>query len=356
MGPVGLGFIFLGNMLGGLPELMGFEKGKGIFDIDATDFIPMIAKGVVEGISLTKEVVETGTETAGNIFEDGVDTFKVALNKVFGDGTIPTTTKSRAGLTKKSIGLLKATSDIDWTSPEGILALQKEANALNDYIYEFYGNAYSFELAQARFMAENQEKFKEYAKTHTKEETGTYALQEFMNKINKEKKQDLLDKKQGKAPIDRGKIERDKYKVVQGKHQEKILDKAKENKEKHKKSMEKRAELNKRYEASQANKKVTKVNDAIIKNDGSIIHTSPDDNIIATKNLPANVDDIRLDNTKELYKALSDLPIADNKEIIDKLDKMTNLMVQFVKKEPVSITLPQQTRADLELLMAGGGV
>lgn len=99
------------------------------------------------------------------------------------------------------------------------------------------------------------------------------------------------------------------------------------------------------------------VNDAIIKADGTVIHTSPDDNIIATKNLPANVDTIRMQNANEMSRSLeTDLGMTDNDGVTSRLDKIVSLMGQFINKEPVKYTMPAQTRADLDLLIMGGAL
>lgn len=99
------------------------------------------------------------------------------------------------------------------------------------------------------------------------------------------------------------------------------------------------------------------VNDAIIKADGTVIHTSPDDNIIATKNLPTNVDTIRMQNANEMSRSLeTDLGMTDNDGVTSRLDKIVSLMGQFINKEPVKYTMPAQTRADLDLLIMGGAL
>jgi hypothetical protein len=102
------------------------------------------------------------------------------------------------------------------------------------------------------------------------------------------------------------------------------------------------------YKAS----KETKVNDAIIRTDGSIIHTHPDDNIIATKNLPTNLDSLYAENNNNLNKNLSNLD--SNVKVSEKLDKMVDLLERLLDKEPVNMSLPPQTRQDLDLLMNGG--
>lgn len=84
---------------------------------------------------------------------------------------------------------------------------------------------------------------------------------------------------------------------------------------------------------------VTNVQDAIIKSDGSIIHTSPDDNIIATKNDPQEIQtssNINL-NTSSMEK---------------RLDKMIGLLQALLDKD-VTIQMPQQTAYELDSLIKG---
>ena len=101
---------------------------------------------------------------------------------------------------------------------------------------------------------------------------------------------------------------------------------------------------------------IKKVDDAIIKPNGDIVRTSPKDTIIATKNIPYNLDDVRVNSSKELNQNLSEFfTSGGNGSLSQKLDRMISLMGQFVDKQ-ISVELPPQNRADLELLMAGGAL
>ena len=103
-------------------------------------------------------------------------------------------------------------------------------------------------------------------------------------------------------------------------------------------------------------RKILGVNDAIIKPNGDIVRTSPNDTIIATKNIPYNLDDVRVNSSKELNQNLSEFfTSGGNGSLSQKLDRMISLMGQFVDKQ-ISVELPPQNRADLELLMAGGAL
>ena len=92
------------------------------------------------------------------------------------------------------------------------------------------------------------------------------------------------------------------------------------------------------------------VDDAIIKSDGTIIRTSVDDNIIATKNVPRNIDDIRSQSTKNIGNEFASVNYTNKVE--DKLNKMIDLLAQIVKKDLV-VNLPPSTRSDIELLVNG---
>ncbi len=108
------------------------------------------------------------------------------------------------------------------------------------------------------------------------------------------------------------------------------------------------------FEAFQERKrKEEKVDDAIIKTDGTIIRTHPDDNIIATKNLPTQVDTLYGNNQKDLDKNLSNIG-GGNSNLEKKVDTMIELLSQILNKKEVNITMPKQTRQDLDLIMSGG--
>ena len=90
------------------------------------------------------------------------------------------------------------------------------------------------------------------------------------------------------------------------------------------------------------------VNDAIIKSDGTIIRTSVDDNIIATKNIPQNLNSIRVDSNKDLNNNLGYVGMSSNAS--EKMDKIIDCLVQIVNKN-LEVVLPSQTRSDLDFLV-----
>lgn len=99
------------------------------------------------------------------------------------------------------------------------------------------------------------------------------------------------------------------------------------------------------------------VQDAIIKSDGTIIRTHPEDNIIATKNIPAinpsMLSSYTRNQTTNTYENLNN---NNSQNIISmneaKLDIMIELLKQLVGKE-VTIQLPKQTMSDLDMLISG---
>lgn len=101
--------------------------------------------------------------------------------------------------------------------------------------------------------------------------------------------------------------------------------------------------------------RVTTVDDAIIRNDGSVIKTNPRDTLVALKNIPVSVENIRSENQNVLTDSLSRMNRNGNDGVIaEKLDKVVNVLKKILDKEEVKITLPSMTRQDLDLIMSGG--
>ena len=93
------------------------------------------------------------------------------------------------------------------------------------------------------------------------------------------------------------------------------------------------------------------VNDAIIRTDGSIIKTNPKDTLVALKDIPQSINQVREDTNKTLNSSLGSIENNGNLEknmltIIDVLSKILEKNVQ--------IQLPPQTRNDIDMLMSGG--
>lgn len=90
------------------------------------------------------------------------------------------------------------------------------------------------------------------------------------------------------------------------------------------------------------------VDDAILRKDGTVVRTSPDDNIIATKNDPTNFGDLN----KFTNEKLNTVDTLDNTSINNRLDKMIGLLAKLVDKD-VTITMPSQTKQDLIHIVEG---
>lgn len=88
------------------------------------------------------------------------------------------------------------------------------------------------------------------------------------------------------------------------------------------------------------------VDDAILRKDGTIVRTSPDDNIIATKNDPSNFMELNKFTSDKLEK------VSYDNSLTNKLDKMIGLLSKLVDKD-VTITMPSQTKQDLIHIVEG---
>ena len=98
-------------------------------------------------------------------------------------------------------------------------------------------------------------------------------------------------------------------------------------------------------------KEYERVDDAIIRSDGSIIRTNPQDTLIALKDINNSMDTVRADTVRSLNNSINNLGGNDT------LDKRLNVIIEVLSKildKDVKITMPQQTRYDLDLIMNGG--
>lgn len=93
------------------------------------------------------------------------------------------------------------------------------------------------------------------------------------------------------------------------------------------------------------------VDDAIIKTDGSIIKTNPKDTIVALKNIPLSMNQVREETNKNLSGSLSQMEKDGSLE--KKLTTIINVLSKILAKD-LQVQLPPQTRSDLDLLMNGG--
>lgn len=102
---------------------------------------------------------------------------------------------------------------------------------------------------------------------------------------------------------------------------------------------------------SDLNYSVTDVNDAIIRTDGSIIKTNPKDTLVALKDIPLSMEQVRNDMTKNLNTSLSNL--GNDKTLEKKLTTIIDVLSKILAKD-IQVNLPPQTRSDLDILMSGG--
>lgn len=95
----------------------------------------------------------------------------------------------------------------------------------------------------------------------------------------------------------------------------------------------------------------TNVDDAIIRTDGSVIKTNPKDTLVALKNVPLSMEQVRNDTTKNLNSSLSNL--GSDKTLEKKLTTIIDVLSKILDKD-VQVNLPPQTRGDLDIIMSGG--
>ena len=95
----------------------------------------------------------------------------------------------------------------------------------------------------------------------------------------------------------------------------------------------------------------TSVDDAIIRTDGSVIKTNPKDTLVALKDIPLSMEQVRSDTTKNLNSSLSGL--GNDKTLENKLTTIIDVLSKILDKD-VQVNLPPQTRGDLDIIMSGG--
>ena len=98
------------------------------------------------------------------------------------------------------------------------------------------------------------------------------------------------------------------------------------------------------------NEKYENVDDAIIRADGSIIKTNPSDTLVALKNIPLSMNQIRDDVNRNLSSSLSSI---GNDGLDNKLNTIIEVLSRILDKD-VQINMPPQTRSDLDMIMSGG--
>ena len=95
----------------------------------------------------------------------------------------------------------------------------------------------------------------------------------------------------------------------------------------------------------------TNVDDAIIRTDGSVIKTNPKDTLVALKDIPLSMEQVRSDTTKNLNSSLNGL--GNDKTLEKKLTVIIDVLSKILDKD-IQVNLPPQTRGDLDMIMSGG--
>ena len=95
----------------------------------------------------------------------------------------------------------------------------------------------------------------------------------------------------------------------------------------------------------------TNVDDAIIRTDGSVIKTNPKDTLVALKDVPLSMEQVRSDTTKSLNSSLNGL--GSDKTLEKKLTTIIDVLSKILDKD-IQVNLPPQTRGDLDMIMSGG--
>ena len=93
------------------------------------------------------------------------------------------------------------------------------------------------------------------------------------------------------------------------------------------------------------------VDDAIIRTDGSIIKTNPKDTLVALKDIPLSLNQVREDTNRNLNSSLGS--IENNGNLDKNMTTIIDVLSKILEKN-VQVQLPPQTRSDLDILMSGG--
>lgn len=109
-------------------------------------------------------------------------------------------------------------------------------------------------------------------------------------------------------------------------------------------------------EFANSKQKVEQVNDAIIKKDGTIIRTSEDDNLIATKNNPTKITSMSEFNADRLRDVMNSSKDTVQIDYTNKFDKMIGLLEKLLDKELVVNGDNSQSLSDLRVLAGGYNV
>jgi hypothetical protein len=107
--------------------------------------------------------------------------------------------------------------------------------------------------------------------------------------------------------------------------------------------------------------KVKAVKDAILRPDGTIIHTDPKDTLVALKDIPFSMSQVKNDMDKDVEYSVKKMGSEQSSGNMTngmekKLTVIADILNKILSKDAVQVNLPQQTRAELDILMNGGAV
>ena len=103
------------------------------------------------------------------------------------------------------------------------------------------------------------------------------------------------------------------------------------------------------HQATSEISKVQSIDDAIIRTDGSIIKTNPQDTLVALKNIPLSMEKARMEANKNLGG------LDGSNSLEKKLNTIIDVLSKILSKD-LKVEMPPQTRQDLDLIMCGGMV
>ena len=93
------------------------------------------------------------------------------------------------------------------------------------------------------------------------------------------------------------------------------------------------------------------IDDAIIRTDGSIIKTNPRDTLVALKDIPQSINQVREDTNRTLNSSLG--TIEGDRNLEKNMSTIIDVLSRILEKD-VQIQLPPQTRSDIDMVMSGG--
>ena len=110
-------------------------------------------------------------------------------------------------------------------------------------------------------------------------------------------------------------------------------------------------DIKKKNQSNEFLSNINYVEDAIIRTDGSIIKTNPKDTLVALKDIPLSLNQVREDTNRNLNSSLGS--IENNGNLDKNMTTIIDVLSKILEKN-IQVQLPPQTRSDLDILMSGG--